>query len=126
MRLVDSHGHLASVAVGDHVTAHSLSSDADWIVPDIQASGNPANDVVSGVCEQTGSVSDLGHVDVVRPGHVRGRAYVGLDATGHFSWDFGGQPSPGFDPANIKHGDKLVVGCMIDTGDWVQRSFMVP
>lgn len=122
----DTQGHRVKVSSGDRLTAPGLAADADWIVPSIEAAANAVTDVVTGVCEQTGSLSDLGNVQVVRTGHVRGRAYVALDENGQFSIDFGGNAHPGFTPVNIKSGDKIVVGCMIATGDWAQRVFRTP
>ena len=125
-KFLNSNGRAVKAAAGDRFMAPSLASDADWVVPDIEATANATNDVVQGDCQRTGSVSDLGNVQVVRSGHVRGRAYVGLDESGHFRIDFGGRATPGFTPANIKSGDTISVGCMIATGDWVQRSFTAP
>jgi hypothetical protein len=118
-------GHRVKVAPGDHFSAPGLASDADWIVPHIVATANPANDKVHGNCEDTGALSGLVRVDVLRSGHGLGSAFIGSDENGNFSVDFGGRPYPGFEPANIKSGDTIVVGCMIATGDWVSESFPV-
>ena len=51
---------------------------------------------------------------------------MGVDPSGEFEVDFGGQANPFHNPANIKQGDKLTVKCMLGTGDWVHQRFLVP
>jgi hypothetical protein len=124
-KLRDSQGHLGPVRAGDHVVS-SIATDADWIAPSIHSTTNTATDVVSGVCEDTGALSEVVNINVIRSGHVRGRFLITFAENGAFSVDFGGQAHPGFTPVNIRGGDKILVGCMIATGDWVQRQFMAP
>ena len=122
----NTNGRRVRVAPGDRFMAPALGSDADWIVPNINATTNTATDVVKGVCQQTGEMSNVGRVEVARAGSSRGRARISLDASGHFSVDMGGQATPGFTPVNIQSGDTVVVRCMITSGDWVERSFRAP
>ena len=122
----NSQGHAVKVAAGDRFAAPSLATDADWVVPSIDATANAANDVVKGDCLPAAGLNGLVSVSVSRSGHGLGRGYTDLDESGHFRIDLGGRPYPGFQPANIKSGDKIGVGCMIATGDWVQWSFTAP
>jgi hypothetical protein len=122
----DLAGHKVTVSVGDRVVAEALADDLDWIVPDSEATANVATDVVNGTCHDAGNPSDLAVVRVRRTGQVRGLAIVYVDPAGEFEADFGGSPNPGRKPANIKHGDKLIVECMLGTGDWVHQTFLVP
>lgn len=124
-RFRTSSGHGVKVSPGEHLTAPGLASDADWIVPNIEATANAANDKVHGTCEDAGALSDVVSVDVVRSGQVRGSALLYGVQNGNFSVDFGAKAYPGFRPTNIKSGDTIVVGCMIATGDWVAESFAV-
>jgi hypothetical protein len=126
VRLRDENGHARQVAAGDHVVATDVAPDADWIVPDSYATADAPSDEVTGWCEDTGLLSDLAIVSLRRTNHIVGRAWIGLDEDGQFSFDFSGQAYPGFNPANVKHGDRLVVSCMLATGDWVNQSFLVP
>lgn len=122
-RFRDSGGHGVKVSPGDHLTAPGLASDADWVVPNIDAMANAANDKVHGTCEDAGALSGIVRVDVVRSGQRRGSALIDADENGTFSVDFGGKAYPNFTPTNIKSGDTIVIGCMIATGDWVSKSF---
>ena len=118
-------GHLVSVAVGDHVVATGLAADADWYVPDSGATANVATDLVTGFCEDRG-ISRSAIVRIFRTGHLRGFGYVYAEPNGQFEIDFSGHENLGFDPANIKHGDRIQVSCELSVGDWVQQSFRVP
>ena len=122
----DPSGHRVNVEVGDRVRGRALASDLNWIVPDSDATANVAADTVSGHCQDAGQLSDVATVDIYRTGRQRGHAFVHTDANGHFDVDFGGRATPGFEPANIKHGDRIAVRCMLETGDWVVQSFDVP
>jgi hypothetical protein len=66
-------------------------------------------------------------IEVLRTGRVRGFALRGLDGTdGSWFVKFGKPDSFMFDGANIKHGDKIVVDCVLDTGDVVTKVVPVP
>jgi hypothetical protein len=123
----DLAGHKVPVSVGDRVVAHALADDLDWNVPAIEATANVATDVVNGACRDAGNPGGLAIVEVNRAGGRRvGFSIVGVDPSGEFEVDFGGSPNPFHNPANIKHGDKLTVKCMLGTGDWVHQTFLVP
>ncbi|MGZ8778250.1 MAG: hypothetical protein ACXWZ5_20655 [Mycobacterium sp.] len=127
VRLRRQNGNPRQIVAGDHLVAPDVAADADWIVPDSYASADVASDQVTGWCEDTGLLTEIAIVEVHRTGRTRGLAWLtGVDAAGQFSVDFTGREYPGFNPANIKHGDRLVVSCMLSTGDWVNQSFMVP
>ena len=120
-------GHKVPVSDGDHVVAHELADDLDWNVPYIEATANVATDVVNGQCHDHGNPGDYAMVEVNRAAGRRvGFSIVGLDPSGEFEVDFGGSPNPFHNPANLKHGDKLTVKCMLGTGDWVHQRFLVP
>ncbi len=125
-RLRKQNGTPRQVLAGDHLVAPDVAPDADWIVPDSNATANVLTDQVTGWCEDTGLLSDLAIVSLRRTNHTVGSAWIDLDADGQFSFDFSGQAYPFFNPANVKHGDRLVVNCMLTTGDWVSQSFIVP
>jgi hypothetical protein len=122
--LLDSLGHLAPIAVGDHVTAPSLSSDADWIVPDIAAGANKATDLVTGVCGDTGTTSHSVEVTIFRHGHYGRSSWVGSAADGSFTADFN-DVSPFGGSFNIRADDRVVVACEQLTGDFAQLTFIV-
>ena len=125
-QLVDSLGHLAPVAVGDHITAPSLSSDADWIVPQIDATADRVTDVVSGKCEDTGTSDHEVFFDVTHSGHSRGAGITATDADGNFSIDLGEIPGGFFDETNLRSGDRVLVQCRQTTGDFAQLKVVVP
>jgi hypothetical protein len=115
-----------AVAPGDRLRAPDLASDADWIVPRVSGSANAGTDVVRGRCFDTGTSAGFYQIRVLAPnGNVRGAAF-GSAGSQAFEVDVGsGEPEIGFDPANIRTGDTVSVGCMQDTGDWVQKVFVV-
>jgi hypothetical protein len=122
--LVDSLGHLAPVAVGDHVTAPSLSSDADWIVPDIHAIADKTADLVTGVCGDTGTSSHSVEVTILRHGHYAEGSWEHSAPDGSFTADFN-DVSPFGGSFNIRADDRVVVGCEQLTGDFAQMKFIV-
>ncbi len=122
----DTDGQPVKVAVGDRVVGHEVAADLDWLVPQIEATADVASDRVNGTCHDAGNPGGTAIVRVRRSGHERGFAVVGVDAAGQFDVDFNGHPGFLFDPANIRHGDKLVVTCWLATGDTVMQSFLVP
>jgi hypothetical protein len=123
--LVDSLGHLAPVAVGDHITAPSLSSDADWIVPQIDAAADKATDVVSGKCWNAGTSDGVVLFDVTHSGHSRGGGITETDADGNFSIDLGEDAGGFFDDTNVIAGDRVLVQCRQTTGDFAQLKIVV-
>jgi hypothetical protein len=121
----DAQGDRQQVAAGDHISSPSLASDADWIVPEIELTADTLTDEVVGSCENTGTLSETAIVDLYRSGHRRGWVLL-FTEDGTFEFDFAKAGSFLADPANVKHGDRLVVSCMLSTGDWVSQTFMVP
>ena len=115
-----------TVAAGDRVIAKQMASDLDWIVPDIEGVADVPNDLVSGRCHDAGMYTDVIIVEVIRGGQRRGYAFADADSNGAFVADFGQPPDFFYAPANIRHGDKILVRCMLETGDWAQRFFAVP
>lgn len=121
----DSHGHLRPVAPGDHLTAPSLASDADWIVPAIDGSANAANDIVQGQCHDSGTYGWI-TVLLYRRGNLRGLVYPGNQGDGSFRFNFRKVGNFFANPANVKHRDRIVVQCSQITGDMTQLVFRVP
>jgi hypothetical protein len=121
-RLRKPNGNPYVIDPGDHVSAPSLASDADWIVPKVDAAADAATDVVNGRCHDSGTSAQLYFVDVYRsPGHLRGTATRQTDSDGSFSINMRTDVGDFYEkPANIKHGDKVVVGCIQTTGDVAQ------
>jgi len=123
----DSGGHPVTVAVGDRVKAVKVATDLNWKVPSIDAVANVADDIVSGNCPPTNVANGYARIEVVRTGRTRGFALRGVDNTdGSWSVKFGKPDDFLFDGANIKHGDKIVVDCVLDTGDVVTKVVPVP
>ena len=123
----DLAGRKVPVSMFDRVVAHALADDLDWNVSAIEATANVATEVVNGACHDAGNPGDLAIVEVNRAGGRRvGFSIVGVGPSGEFEVDFGGQANPFHNPANLKHGDKLTVKCMLGTGDWVHQRFLVP
>lgn len=121
----DSAGHRVPVSVGDRVVALKVADDLNWNVPFIEATADVAEDTVDGYCHDADNPSNSVIVMVRRTGHVRGFAHEPVDSTGHFEVDF--RDPGGFgNEANIKHGDKLLVQCLLPTGDTVAQLFLVP
>ena len=120
-------GSPVAVSAGDHLSA-SIASDADWIVPNITGSANTTSDVVTGRCFDAGTSEGFFEVEVFRTGHIRGYLY-GLvdDVAGNLTADFSDpNGSPGYEPANIKSGDRISIKCFQTTGDSVRLKFKVP
>ena len=121
----DVGGNRVSLAVGDRLIAPSIASDADWVVPNIQGSANVATEVVSGTCADGSQFVGV-EIKIVRSGVTRGYALGDVEPDGSFEVSFTGRPAPWYEPANIKHGDRITVSCRHATGDWAGLKFIVP
>lgn len=121
----DGAGHLRPAAPGDHLMAPSLASDANWIVPEIEGTADPATDIVEGRCEVTATFVGIG-VEVYRTGHLRGYGGPDWQPDGSFVIDMQEVGDFYADPANIKHGDQIVINCGQITGDRARLTFIVP
>jgi hypothetical protein len=123
----DSAGNAVSVGVGDRVKALKVASDLNWTVPDISAVADVAADTVGGACPTTDVQTAYARIEVRRTGKTRGWALRNVDyTTGSWFVRFGKPDDFMFDGANIKHGDKIVVDCVLDTGDVVTKVVPVP
>lgn len=122
----NTQGDLVTPAVGDRVRAPSLASDADWIVPNVEATANAGTNVVSGRCSDAGTSADFVEIRVIRTGIWRGLALSDTDQDGFFEVDFDDPESPFLHGANVKSGDRLHVFCLQESGDWVGARFTVP
>jgi len=121
-----NNGHAVDVAAGERVVDTALWPDINWIVPVITATANVETDKVHGQCGDGSNMYGLINVEIHRTGQTRGSAWLDTDSSGSFHVSFRGHPDLGFDPANIKHGDRVSVGCILATGDWVTGWFRVP
>ncbi len=130
-RFVNANGKPVNARVGDRVVS-PLSSSIDWHVPNIEGSADVPNDMVEGRCHSTEIEALFVLVRVYRTGNQRGFAMGNLDGTGAFEIDFGEPESFFYDPANIKHGDRIVISCYYDStsdgsvDDIVSFPFRVP
>jgi hypothetical protein len=115
-----------AVAPGDHLRAPDLASDADWVVPKVNGTANAGTDVVRGRCFDAGTSAEFFQIRVMAPnGNLRGSA-IGHAGSEPFEVDFASnEPELGFDPANIRSGDTVSIGCQQTTGDWVQKVIVV-
>jgi hypothetical protein len=126
-----SSGRPVNARVGDRVVS-PLSSSIDWHVPNIEGSASVADDMVNGRCHSTEIQAKLALVRVFRTGNLRGLAIGDLDALGRFEIDFGRRGGLFYDPANIKHCDRIIVSCYYDAtnddsvDDIVSFPFRVP
>jgi hypothetical protein len=125
-RIRTNSGNGRPVEVGDHFVSPSLGADADWIVPEIEGAADAATDEVTGRCHDTGNASGTAIVEDHRTGKRRGFAVINTEADGSFAFNFAEVGHFFANPANVKHGDKLVVRCLMATGDWVRDQFQVP
>ena len=126
---VNANGTPVMVAAGDRFVS-GIASDANWIVPNVEGSANVATDFVYGRCFDTGISFYSASVTVYRyGGGERGFSFASPDENGAFEIDFSepddGYPVP-YDSANIKHGDRVHISCLQNTGDSVQLIFRVP
>ena len=124
----DSGSQAVPVSPGDHVTAPSLSPDADWIVPTISGSANKLTEVVRGACSNSLG-NDRVRISIVGPlGAVRGQGYWHTNAEGRFKATFVNYFAGGDTPTttNIKSGDQVRIDCLQATGDFSRWSFLVP
>jgi hypothetical protein len=120
-----SQGQPTPVLAGNRVLS-KVASDLDWIVPNVELTANVASDLVSGRCASTDINPLFVEVSVYRTGVQRGFALDGIEPDGTFAIDFDQPPDMFFDPANIKHGDRIEARCVYDTGDIVRLVTRVP
>ncbi len=113
----DNADHKVNIQPGDHVTS-DIASDAEFVVPDISATANAANDHVRGQCELTDTYGGV-FVEVYRSGQLVGAALGGA-SDGTFNIDFG-HASPTTHKANIKVGDQVLVKCIEGSGDYAVK-----
>ncbi len=124
-QFVNGQGQPATVVAGNRVLS-PVASDLDWIVPHVEGSANVANDHVNGRCHSTDLAALSVRALVFRSGNRIGYVFGGIEQDGSFSMDFGEPPSFMYDPANIRHGDRVQVLCLYETGDIVRLVFRVP
>jgi hypothetical protein len=124
----DAGGHAVSVAPTDHISAPSLESDADWVVPTISGSANKLTEVVRGACSNSLGNHQV-RIAIVGPlGTVRGQGFWHTNSEGKFKATFVNYFAGGDTPTttNIKSGDTVSIDCMQATGDFSRWSFLVP
>jgi len=117
-KLRDPEGRLYATTPGDHMLAN-IGPNADWFVPDIDATASAATQIVSGECVERGTALSGGFkVQLYRNGRF-------VDSVAHLwdpgPWEFNWNEDTSFS-SEIRPGDKLTVMCEIgDRGDWAQR-----
>ena len=124
-QFLDSTGAPVTARVGDRVVSNVVAG-LDWHVPNVTGSADVDNDLVIGKCYATEISPMLAVVRTYRAGKARGYVFVTTDQSGTFTADFTGRPTPGRQPANIKHGDQVTIECYYETGDIVAMEFLVP
>lgn len=124
----DSAGHAFKVAPGQRFKSLSLAANADFIVPNIEGTADKTTERVTGRCYDAGTSAGIFGLTIRRTGHTVGVLSYGSvdDADGNFSVRMTGHGYPGYDPANIKSGDRITISCLQSTDDWVQSTFIVP
>ena len=124
-QFLDSTGAPVTARVGDRVVSNVVAG-LDWHVPNVTGSADVDNDLVIGKCYATEISPMLAVVRTYRAGKARGYVFVTTDPNGTFTADFTGRPTPGRQPANIKHGDQVTIECYYETGDIVAMGFRAP
>ena len=121
---LNASGRPVNVMVGDRVVGSSLTADMDFIVRDIAAAADVATEIVTGKCGN----GRMFYSAVRRAGIEIGGTWFAKDRKpdGSFTVDFSEEETLGYDPANIRHGDRLVVTCRTGRGDFVEKSILVP
>jgi hypothetical protein len=114
---LDTGGNPVNVLPGDTIDATRLSSDSQFVVPNITATATASNDHVAGQCENTPSSQGYADVSLYRAGRLRGfTQFQGDGNNGVFNFNFR-HLGPFDNEANVKPGDRLVIDCVQDGGD---------
>jgi hypothetical protein len=129
----DANGNKVKVKAGDMVSALGLASDAEWVVPQIEAAGNGSTEIVTGRCHDTGTSLGWYRITVINPsnGQARGSVSGWTASDGTFSVDFTDpSASPGVvtssGPVDVMSNDQLQVWCGQNSGDFAIATFKVP
>jgi hypothetical protein len=120
----NSHSTAVTVRPGDYVQS-TIASDASFTVPDISVTADVDTDVVNGRCGD-GSGMDNVLVGLYRSGDRQGWANWSLEPDGTFSFWFADENDFYIQPADVMHGDNLVVTCERTSGDEIETSWIVP
>lgn len=120
--LRDSAGERVFVTPGQYVVS-TIASDAAFIVPEIQATADVDTDTVSGRCWDTGRSAHGVYILVYRSGAQRGFAVTGTEEDGSFSHDM----TDSFPNSSVvKHGDDVLIACVLKNHDFVRKWITVP
>lgn len=119
----DGSGNRVRVEPGQRLAAN-VAADANFIVPEIHATGDTDTETVSGYCEDTGRSAHEVWIRVYRAGVRRGFAITETAADGSFAQVMTDVWFP--DASVIKHGDRLLISCLQKNRDFVQQWFAVP
>lgn len=118
LQFTDEDGHMVRTRAGDRVTAPSIASDLDFIVPAVTTKGVPSTDVLSGTC--LAGQSSPYYVEAYRPSGGASVSRSGVtSAMGTYRKDV----TSSYD---LRSGDKLFSECMLPSGDWVAKLITVP
>jgi hypothetical protein len=120
---LDDAGRPVNVSPGDRVVGTALASDMSFLVRDTTVTADVVTDVVSGKCGN----GRADQVVVYRSGQWVGSSWSpDVDDQGNFSVWFGDEETLGFDPANVRHGDRIRVTCVLARGDFTTKWYTVP
>jgi hypothetical protein len=122
--LRDAGDHKYSIAPGDRLVSN-ISSDVNWVVPNVDGTASAATDMVSGHCYDAGSSAKLVEVWIYRNAKHFGPAIVDVDVTGYFEFNFHETTWDSYrNGAEVHSGDTVWLMCMQSGGDWVDKSFI--
>ncbi len=122
---VNARGRKVKIAAGDRVTAASVASDVDFIVPAITGAADRVTDIITGSCPDTGTSDGWARLTVMHSGHFRGGGIAYFEADGTFTVDMRNDPGGLYSPTNIIANDHITIACMQTTGDAAQLKFTV-
>lgn len=110
-KLRNQAGNKVNVRAGDLISS-DIAPDLEWIVPDIQASGDSSTGHVTGRCVYDDPSGPLnGDLRIDAPGDSS-EITDNMEEDGSFDVEL-----------DFAAGDKLIVGCGMSTGDWVEKVF---
>ncbi len=126
-------GRVDAIAPGDHISAPNVAADMDWIVPDVQIAADAATEMVTGQCAGT-----IAAIRLYRSGHQFPVGFVlvspgsSSEYQDEFEFDFSDPRASDYvtgiesNAANVKHGDRLTVECIVESGDSIVLRSVVP
>ena len=105
-------GQKVKVRAGD-ILSSDIAADLDYVIGDIHATADTGTQHVTGQCPEEMQF----YVIAYHNGHEIGFERWWTDEGGTFDADFSGEPTA------MVPGDRVRVGCQLETGDWIQKWF---